>query len=136
MVYQHSILSIFRLYIDLYRPVCQKISMPKGYCIRSVSRSGYQSFWIPNIRSWVLFQVLQCGFLLEGEDSHGDHWLGSLVELSFKARPGTSYPYITIHLIGQLQQRLMGLVQTNLYQPQYLSNIESPIHALVMKMYE
>jgi hypothetical protein len=34
------------------------------------------------------------------EYSHGDHGLGSLVELRFKAPTGTSYSYITIHLIG------------------------------------
>jgi hypothetical protein len=33
------------------------------------------------------------------EDFHGDHGLGSLVELRFKAPPGTSSPYITIQLI-------------------------------------
>jgi hypothetical protein len=36
----------------------------------------------------------------EGEDSHGYHGLGSLVKIRFKALPGTSYSYITIHLIG------------------------------------
>jgi hypothetical protein len=41
------------------------------------------------------------GFFLEGEDSYGDHGLGSVVELRFKALPGTSYSYITIHLIGK-----------------------------------
>jgi hypothetical protein len=41
------------------------------------------------------------GNFLEGEDSHGDHGLVSLVEFRFKAPPGTSYLYITIHLIGQ-----------------------------------
>jgi hypothetical protein len=40
------------------------------------------------------------GIFLEGEDSHGDHCLDSLVELRFKAPPGTSYSYITIHLVG------------------------------------
>jgi hypothetical protein len=40
------------------------------------------------------------GVFLEGEDSHGNHGLGSLVELRFKAPPGTSYSHITIHLIG------------------------------------
>jgi hypothetical protein len=30
---------------------------------------------------------------------HGDHGVGSSVEFRFKAPPGTSYPYITIHLI-------------------------------------
>jgi hypothetical protein len=39
-------------------------------------------------------------FFLEGKDSHGDHGLGSLVELGFKAPPGTAYSYITTHLIG------------------------------------
>jgi hypothetical protein len=39
-------------------------------------------------------------FFLEGKDSYGDHGLGSLVELTFKALPSTSYPYITIHLSG------------------------------------
>jgi hypothetical protein len=52
------------------------------------------------MRSRVRFPALPWGFFLEGEDSHGDHGLGSLVELKFKAPPGTSYSYITIHLIG------------------------------------
>jgi hypothetical protein len=39
-------------------------------------------------------------FFLEGEDPLGDHGLGSLVEFKFKVPPGTSYSYITIHLIG------------------------------------
>jgi hypothetical protein len=37
---------------------------------------------------------------LEGESSHDEYGLGSVVELRFKAPPGTSYSYITIHLIG------------------------------------
>jgi hypothetical protein len=41
------------------------------------------------MRSQVVFPVLSWGFFLEGEDSHGDHGLGSLVELRFKASPGT-----------------------------------------------
>jgi hypothetical protein len=40
------------------------------------------------------------GFFLEGDDSHGGHGLSSLVELRFKAPPGTPYSYITIYLIG------------------------------------
>jgi hypothetical protein len=52
------------------------------------------------MRSWVRFQVLPWVFFLEGEDSHGDHGMGSLVELRFKAPPGNSCSYITIHLIG------------------------------------
>jgi hypothetical protein len=51
------------------------------------------------MRARVQFPVLSWGFFFEGEDSHGDHDVGSLVELGFKAPPGTSYPYITIHLI-------------------------------------
>jgi hypothetical protein len=43
---------------------------------------------------------LSWGFSLEGEYSHSDHGLGSLAELRFKAPPGTSYSYITNHLIG------------------------------------
>jgi hypothetical protein len=50
--------------------------------------------------SLVRFPVLPWEFFVEGEDSHGDHGLGSLVELRFKAPPCTSYPYITMHLIG------------------------------------
>jgi hypothetical protein len=37
----------------------------------------------------------------EGEDSHGDHGLGSLVELRFKAPPDTSYSFITITISGK-----------------------------------
>jgi hypothetical protein len=57
-------------------------------------------FSILFMRSRVRFPALPWGFFLEGEDSHGYHGLGSLVELRFKAPPGTSYSYITIHLIG------------------------------------
>jgi hypothetical protein len=52
------------------------------------------------MRSRVLFPVLPWGFFLEGEDPLGDYGLGNLVEFRFKAHPGTSYSYITIHLIG------------------------------------
>jgi hypothetical protein len=52
------------------------------------------------MRSRVRFPVIPWGFFLEGEDSHCDHGLGSLVELGFKAPPVTSYSYITIHFIG------------------------------------
>jgi hypothetical protein len=44
------------------------------------------------------------------KDSHGDHGLGSLVELGFKGPPGTSYLYITIHLFGTTYLRLMGVL--------------------------
>jgi hypothetical protein len=52
------------------------------------------------MKSRIRFPVLPRGFFLEVEDSHGDHGLGSLVELRFKAPPGTSYSYSTINLIG------------------------------------
>jgi hypothetical protein len=52
------------------------------------------------MRSRVQSLALPWGFFLEEEDSHGDHGLGSFVEFRFKAHPGTSYSYITIHLIG------------------------------------
>jgi hypothetical protein len=61
------------------------------------------------MRSRVRFSVVPWGLFLEGEDSHGDHGLGSLVELRFKAPLGTSYSYITIHLIGTKYMRLMGV---------------------------
>ena len=40
------------------------------------------------------------GIFLEGEDSHGDHGLGRLVEFRFKAPPGTTSSSITTHTIG------------------------------------
>jgi hypothetical protein len=58
-----------------------------------------QSFLLLIKRSRARFPALPWGFFHEGEYSHGDHGLGSLVELMFKAPPGTSYSYITIHLI-------------------------------------
>src|SRR5215510_252688 len=36
------------------------------------------------MRSRVRFSVLPLGFFLEGEDSHGDHGLGSLVNLGLR----------------------------------------------------
>jgi hypothetical protein len=53
------------------------------------------------MKSLVRFPVLSWGFFLEGEDSHSDNGLGSLVEHRFKALPGTSY--ITTHLIGTIK---------------------------------
>src|SRR5215510_16302019 len=43
------------------------------------------------MRSRVRFPVLPWRFFLEGEDTHGKHGLCSLVDLKFKAPPGTSY---------------------------------------------
>ena len=37
------------------------------------------------------------GIVLEGEDTHGDHGLGRLVEFRFKAPPGTASSSITTH---------------------------------------
>jgi hypothetical protein len=42
------------------------------------------------MRSRVRNQVLPWGFFNEGEDSYGGQGLGSLVELRFKAPPGTT----------------------------------------------
>jgi hypothetical protein len=61
------------------------------------------------MRSRVRFPALSWGFFLEGEYPHGDRGLGSLVEFRFKTPPGTSYSYITIHLIGTTKLRLMGV---------------------------
>jgi hypothetical protein len=57
--------------------------------------------------------VLTWGFFLEEEDPNGDHCMGSLVELRFKALPGTSYSYITIHIIGTTQLRLVGVTASD-----------------------
>jgi hypothetical protein len=70
------------------------------YPSRPASWSSGQSFCLLIKRSRVRFPVLPWGFFLEGEDSYGDHGLGSLVELRFKVPPSTSSPYINIHLIG------------------------------------
>jgi hypothetical protein len=61
------------------------------------------------MRSLVRFPVLSWGFFVEGDDSHGDHGLGSLVELKFKARSGTSYSCITTDLTGTTLLRLMSV---------------------------
>jgi hypothetical protein len=61
---------------------------------------------------WVRFPVLPFlpwRFFPEGEDSHGDYGLGSLVELRFMASPGPSYSWITIHLIRTMYLCLMGV---------------------------
>jgi len=39
------------------------------------------------------------GIFREGEDSRGDHGLGSLVEFRFKGPPGITSTYITTHII-------------------------------------
>jgi hypothetical protein len=77
-----------------HRTLCGKIQF------LNITWSSGQSFWLLIMRSRVRFSVLRGEFFLEGEDSHGDDGLGSLVEFSFKAPPGTSNSYITIHLIG------------------------------------
>jgi hypothetical protein len=73
------------------------------------SWSNGKIFWLMIMRPRFRFPVLPWGFFLGGEDSHGDHGLGSLVGLRFKAPPGTSYSYITIHLIETTWLRLMGV---------------------------
>jgi hypothetical protein len=44
----------------------------------------------------VRIHVLPWGFFLEGEDTHGYHGLGSLLERRFKVPPGTSPPPQTV----------------------------------------
>jgi len=51
------------------------------------------------MRSRVWFTALPWGIFPEGEDSHGDHGLGRLVEFRFKSPPGTTSSYITTHII-------------------------------------
>jgi hypothetical protein len=60
------------------------------YCInyyeeRPASWSSSQSFWLLIMRSRVWFPALPWGFFLEGEDSHGDHGLGILVEFRLRS---------------------------------------------------
>ena len=59
--------------------------------------SSGQSFWLLIMRSRVRFPVLPWEFLLEGEDSRGDHGLGRLVDFRFKAPPGNTSSYINTH---------------------------------------
>ena len=40
------------------------------------------------------------GIFPKGEDSRGDHGLGTLVEFRFMDPPGTTSSYITTHIIG------------------------------------
>ena len=57
------------------------------------------------------------GIFLEGEDSHGDHGLGRLVEFRFKATPGTTSSSITTHH------------QDNLTTPHGRPNLRSRLHS-------
>jgi hypothetical protein len=56
----------------------------KQYKRRPASCSSGQSFWLLIMRSRVRFPVLPWDFSLKGEDSHGDHGVGSLVELRLR----------------------------------------------------
>jgi hypothetical protein len=53
--------------------------------------SSGQSFWLLIMRSRVQFLALPWRFFLEGEDSHGYHGLGSLVELRLR-------PLLVLHI--------------------------------------
>jgi hypothetical protein len=68
--------------------------------IRVFRHESLQQFLTTDHEVHVRFPALPWGFFLEGEASHGDHGLDSLVELRFQSPPGTPYSYITIHLIG------------------------------------
>jgi hypothetical protein len=58
---------------------------------RPASWSSGQSYLLLIMRSRVRFPALPWGFFLEGEDSHGDHGLGSLVELRLR-------PLLVLHI--------------------------------------
>jgi hypothetical protein len=75
---------ILSLYLPLYFLVSDQ---PRGLVVRV---SDYWS-WGPGFDS----RFCHGDFSLKG-----NHGLGSSVELRFKAPPGTSYSYITIHLFG------------------------------------
>ena len=49
------------------------------------------------------------GIFPEGEDSRVYRGLSSLVEFRFKGPPGTTSSYITTHIIGTMQLRLMSV---------------------------
>jgi hypothetical protein len=55
------------------------------------SWSSDQSFWLLIMKSRVRFPVLPWGFFLEGEDSHGDPGLGSVVERRLR-------PFLVLHI--------------------------------------
>jgi hypothetical protein len=69
------------------------------------------------MRSRVRFLVLTWGFFLEGEDSCGDHGLGSLVELKFKVPPDTSYSYT-------VEPRFTNLIRSG--RPFVTRNVRKP----------
>ena len=64
------------------------------------------------------------GIFLEGEDSHGDHGLGRLVEFRFKAPPGTTSSSITTHTL-----RLMGVPTSEVgYTPAMSRKEDHKVH--------
>jgi len=50
------------------------------------------------------------GIFLEGEDSHGDHGLGRLVEFRLKVPPGTTSSSITTHTSSGQPQKSVTLL--------------------------
>jgi hypothetical protein len=74
--------SFLRLFFYCWRSSKTPTSIvPHGW---PASWSSDQSFWLLIMRSRVRFPVLLWEIFLEGEDPHGDHGLGSLVELRYK----------------------------------------------------
>jgi hypothetical protein len=61
--------------------------------------SSVQRFWLLIMRYRVQFLALPWGFFPDRGGSPWWPWSGYLVELRFKAPPGTPYSYITINLI-------------------------------------
>jgi hypothetical protein len=103
----------------------------------SVGPSSWSSgkrFWLLIMRPRVRFPVLPWGFFHEGENPHGDHGLGSLVELRFKAPPGTSYSYITIHLTRTTLLRLMGVTTSEVgYISATVGRGDHEVHMVALK---
>jgi hypothetical protein len=70
--------------------MCQK-NYDLNLLLGAASWSSGQSFWLLIIGSRVRFPALSWGFFFEGEDCHGDHGLGSLVELRLR-------PLLVLHI--------------------------------------
>jgi hypothetical protein len=82
------------------------------FIFRPASWSSCQSFWLLIMRSRVRFSVLPWGVFLEVEDFHGDHGLGSLVELTLR-------PLLVLHIyISQSTSSGQRNCASRAFQPQ------------------
>ena len=80
----------FHFKLNCYISVKRSASWSSGQC--SSGQSLITNHEVPG--------SIPVGIFPEGEDSRGDHGMGRLVEIRFKGPPGTTYPYITTHIIG------------------------------------